>query len=448
MNRMSQNNRAHRADKKRQRESQRRRAQSSARPSSSFPWAPSGAERAAAALVEAAMRQQLGGPVVAEQLSTVERMWNQTPDEVGRILDDLLMRTAERLFATGWTPVDFHEVGRRRLTGRAASCLDDIVVAATASYPSAQVDALWSAELEGIGGAVWWDPADSLVAQWARASHTVTDVFALIVDMLALMFSLEDLAPTLSPPGSGLTSVQHEDLMDSAMLAKVRALLAKAESTEFDEEAEALSAKAQELMTRCAIDHAMLGRAPRRQRAALRRMWLAAPYVRAKATLVAAVAEANRCRTVLAEETGYVTVIGDQGDVRVVVLLATSLQVQANRALAAAGSQYARSGISRSRSFRHSFLIAYAQRIGERLQETAEVVLAEADRSRLVPVFAARTRAVDESLEHHFPTLVQRRVTSTNALGRATGRAAADLALFDVATMLAGPADLVGERTG
>ena len=42
--------------------------------------------------------------------------------------------------------------------------------------------------------------------------------------------------------------------MDEKKLSRVRALLAKAESSSFPEEAEALSAKAQELMTRHALD--------------------------------------------------------------------------------------------------------------------------------------------------------------------------------------------------
>ncbi|RMB71755.1 DUF2786 domain-containing protein [Rhodococcus sp. SBT000017] len=45
---------------------------------------------------------------------------------------------------------------------------------------------------------------------------------------------------------------------DSKMLGRIRGLLAKAESTQFPAEAEALSAKAQDLMTRYAIDSALL----------------------------------------------------------------------------------------------------------------------------------------------------------------------------------------------
>ena len=42
------------------------------------------------------------------------------------------------------------------------------------------------------------------------------------------------------------------------MLSRIRALLAKAEATEYAEEAEALSARAQELMAKYSIDQALL----------------------------------------------------------------------------------------------------------------------------------------------------------------------------------------------
>ena len=45
--------------------------------------------------------------------------------------------------------------------------------------------------------------------------------------------------------------------LDHRLLARVRALLARAELTGFDEEAEALTAKAQELITRHAIADAL-----------------------------------------------------------------------------------------------------------------------------------------------------------------------------------------------
>ena len=78
-------------------------------------------------------------------------------------------------------------------------------------------------------------------------------------------------------------------------------MLAKAESTDFPDEAEALLAKAQELMARHAIDDAMLARAGRRASDTVdtRTILVEAPYATAKASLLGAVAQANGCRVVM-----------------------------------------------------------------------------------------------------------------------------------------------------
>jgi capsid protein len=224
----------------------------------------------------------------------------------------------------------------------------------------------------------------------------------------------------------------------------VRALLAKAESTEFPDEAEALSAKAQELMSRYSLQQAMTehhrGRAVA---AAGRRLWMDAPYAGAKALLVQVVATANRCRAVWSEKLGFITVVGADTDLDMVELLSTSLLVQANRAMLGAGRHITRAGTSRTRSFRQSFLLAYASRIGERLDTASAVATAEvagevARSGRLLPVLAARSRAADELTDRLFPTMTQRSLSVNNAAGWSAGRAAAELALFDVHASIAG----------
>ena len=59
--------------------------------------------------------------------------------------------------------------------------------------------------------------------------------------------------------------------------------------------------------------------------------------------------------------------IGFSADLDAVELLFTSLLVQASAALQRAGGKRDAAGRSRTRSFRQSFLVAYAVRIGERL---------------------------------------------------------------------------------
>src|SRR5690242_15747741 len=120
-------------------------------------------------------------------------------------------------------------------------------------------------------------------------------------------------------------------------LARVRALLAKAESTTFEEEADALTAKAQELITKYALDDLLASAASqdptRRGDVTTRDLVLHAPYVSAKASLVDAVAGANRCRAVFAPGENRVTVIGASGDLEAVDLLTTSLLTQADVAM-------------------------------------------------------------------------------------------------------------------
>jgi len=144
--------------------------------------------------------------------------------------------------------------------------------------------------------------------------------------------------------------------------------------TEFPEEAEALSAKAQELMAKFSLDRALVEADPATDPAdgsAARRIWVETPYVAAKAQLVGAVAAANRCRTVSMDRLAWSPSS---------VPNSTATHRTAQHVAAGAGEP----GDARRRTARGvlrripdplvpaSFLMAYAQRIGERLQATAE----------------------------------------------------------------------------
>src|SRR6266704_2970169 len=102
------------------------------------------------------------------------------------------------------------------------------------------------------------------------------------------------------PPGASTvlaTAAAGGRAADPRQLERVRALLAKAESTSFAEEAEAYTAKAQELMARHSIDYALLsvGTGIRDQPVG-RRIGIDNPYAAPKVLLHAAAAGANRCR--------------------------------------------------------------------------------------------------------------------------------------------------------
>src|SRR5688572_30023564 len=119
------------------------------------------------------------------------------------------------------------------------------------------------------------------------------------------------------------------DDIDEAVLERVRALLAKAESTTFEAEADALVAKAHQLMARHAIDRAMLGRRDDGAVVTSRQVALHDPYLRAKFLLLAEVAKASSCRALLHTGAGYALVFGYAADLDAVDLLYTSLLLQA-----------------------------------------------------------------------------------------------------------------------
>ena len=338
----------------------------------------------------------------------------------------------------GWTPEDLQQIARRRLTAAGISYLIDAIAEEAQHYAAATVAPRWRDDLNHIGAVVWWkhDQCDGHLQQWAHRHHSgVADALMTVIEVLAMLLALPTLPKIVPPPGSLTGTANRCRGIDQKILIRVRALLAKAESTTFPEEAEALTAKAQELMSRYSLELIMMEttvNAADPHPAAARRLWLDNPYVAAKAMLVAVVAAANRCRTVLSDKLGFTTVLGDELDLEIVELLSTSLLVQATRAMLSAGTQMTRNGRSRTRSYRHSFLLAYATRIGERLSSARDAgTAAVAESAQLLPVLAARERIVDELFESMFPQSVSRSFSVGNAAGWHDGRAAADLAILD-----------------
>ncbi|MEO8889293.1 MAG: DUF2786 domain-containing protein [Jatrophihabitantaceae bacterium] len=364
-----------------------------------------------------------------------------------RGISDLAGAVVAALFAAGWTPLDLVEVARRRLDAAGQSYVADLVAEAAQRYAPATVHPQWRSYLVQSGAQRSWRPEQSHFAQWQERQHFARETAREVVAaVLAMLKALPVLQPAVPAPGTAGWTVGATEPVDERMLAKVRALLAKAESTEFDEEAEALSAKAQDLMTRYSLHRAVADRSHGTESGVrARRIWLDAPYVSAKAMLVNAVAAVNRCGCVVTEQLGFVTIVGDDVDQRVVEILSTSLLVQATRAMTAAGSQISRYGTSRTRSFRHSFLIAYAGRIRERLQHSNDSAAAAEDSAQLLPVLAARSQAVDDHLAELFPQLVSSRLSVSNSDGWHAGRVAADLARLDGRASLS---DTRGERAG
>jgi hypothetical protein len=339
----------------------------------------------------------------------------------------------------GWQPAELLRHVSRTADDWHAAMASDVMAAELHRYATATIDERWTAQLTELG--VTLQPLEAgYLEHWA--DHSGVSRAASVdcaLEVLYILATLPRLAQFSALPGEARTGSLAPDrarasAADQRMLGRVRALLAKAESTEFAAEAEALTARAQELMARHSIDYALLAAASgRTDPPSGRRLFLDNPYEGAKALLLDKVASANRCRAVWHKDLGLGTILGFPADLDAVELLFTSLLVQATTAMMQAGSQRDAYGRSRTRSFRQSFLTSYAQRIGERLADSAgaaqEQAAAESPGTDLVPVLAARDSAVDQAAEELFPELTQHSVGSaSDREGWLRGRAAADLA--------------------
>jgi hypothetical protein len=342
------------------------------------------------------------------------------PPDVARAgVRALLADLTASVVTGGWSPADVVEVTRRAGSASLVPLAVGLLAAHTARFPAARVAPTWAADLRAAGPA-------GLLRLDGVAGMTSALELALVLSRLP---QIPAVLPAPGDPGGPADAAPA----DQKLLARVQALLAKAEATEFDEEADALSAKAQELVSRYALDRllAQADGAADASAPVVRRMWIDAPYVLAKAMLVDAVARANRCRSVVAEKIGFCTLVGSRSDLDAVELLVPSLLVQAHAAMGRFGRLTDRAGTSRTRSFRQSFLTAYASRIGERLAE-ADASAASGDNraGELVPLVQRQRDRVDGACDELFPHLVLKAAPASNGYGWAAGRAAADEALF------------------
>jgi|tagenome__1003787_1003787.scaffolds.fasta_scaffold20950649_2 hypothetical protein len=307
------------------------------------------------------------------------------------------------------------------------------------------LDPRWVAQLDQLSlpnvavGPGW-------LPRWARDNpQSKVDPVLVAGNLASRVGSLRAIEMLIPPPGTthGDRAMNLTAKTDDPMLNRVRALLAQAESTNFEAEAETFTAKAQELMTRHAIDMAMVAAGTTQSdRPGTIRILIDAPYVHAKWTLLNEVAASSRCSAVFMKRLEIASIVGYDADLQATETLFTSLLVQAQVALRAATASAAPGDPERTRTFKSSFLLAYAYRVGERLKEiNARVAAAtEAETGRdIFPVLAHRSAQVEARVEELFPRLGTMRSRATvDPEGWASGRIAADRAKLNHGDLRAG----------
>ena len=260
----------------------------------------------------------------------------ETRRQVETALASQLVRAVRVLWDNGWQPFDLIHVVRRQCGVRVGRlCTMTVAVDAVAGGVVLRAPQGWIDQLTAL------DAADSalaiyeIVPRWIQhEALSVDDGWGGALRLIGALRWQPRLAFLQPPPKEWDTSGPRRGSVggtvgEPKMLARIRALLAKAEATTFVEEADAFTAKAQELMARHAIDAAAVesSAAPGGARAgvAVKRLHIDDPYAEPKMYLLASVAGANSVRVVWNRQLSIATVFGFAIDLELVELMFTSL---------------------------------------------------------------------------------------------------------------------------
>ena len=206
---------------------------------------------------------------------------------------------------------------------------------------------------------------------------------------------------------------------ENALLERVRKLLAKAEDPGVTPaEAEALTAKAAELMARFGIDRALLAaERPETDKPADRIIDVPNPWARVQAHLLCGLASALRCQCVILPSRGpgsRIHMFGYASDIERTDVLYTSLLVQMWQGLAAADvPAWTRSPRAWRRSWLLGFTTAVVTRVRAAEQQAADQATAPATTSgsRAALVLADRKQIIARNIEQAYPITRKSRVT-------------------------------------
>lgn len=204
------------------------------------------------------------------------------------------------------------------------------------------------------------------------------------------------------------------------LLGRVRKLLAKAEAEGVTPaEAEALTAKAAELMAKYGIDRALLAASrPETDQPGDRVVVVHKPWARVQAHLLSGLASAMRCKSVLLTSRAGLTTVhlfGYASDLERTDLLYTSVLVQMWHALAATPVPARVSGVA---AWRRSWLLGFCAAVISRVSDAewraaAQSTAASSDgkQSRTALVLADRELVIRENAARAYPNTRRTRLT-------------------------------------
>lgn len=209
---------------------------------------------------------------------------------------------------------------------------------------------------------------------------------------------------------------------------KIQLLLNKAESTEFEDEADALIAKAQTLRQRYRVATVLTGE---EQQFVCLRVRISPPWVKHQFALLCAIACVNGATALLLDERGIATVIGTHDDAVHIADLFYSLNRQCDWHMRHGEGAALAQSAGATAVYRRSFRLAYAARIEELLATsmsgscpcsddglpTGGNLPGPTEINRALPVLRRRVQEAEAVRDRLFPALSTMSLSMTNRLG-------------------------------
>lgn len=218
--------------------------------------------------------------------------------------------------------------------------------------------------------------------------------------------------------------------MNNSKLATIRALLAKAEATEFPAEADAYNEKAAQLIAQYGIDAALLAESePDADVVGDRIVYVDNPYGMDKVILLNVIAKAFRCRAVglkprrgSSDRRWALHLFGYGADLERVELLFTSLLLQA-----ASGVKRVQSlpwlTASQKAADRRAWLAGFSTAVADRLEAAEEKAATDSGHSTEM-VLVSRTARVETAVAVAYPNLTKPKRRNLSGGGYEAGHAA------------------------